>query len=120
MITHLRSLLARAYQTLTNLTLQGDKNITFDLTVYLTLQGDKSVPESPMEPAEIRSGPVSLGSMSAVSLTRGVDVVGKVGRIEEGAGGTAERKVRYNGTGNINIAWIKLFASFDMYRLNFL
>ena len=54
-----------------------------------------------MEPApatEMKSGPVSmLGSMSAVSLTRGVDVVGKVGRIEEGTGantGTAERKVR--------------------------
>ena len=46
-----------------------------------------------MEPAEVRSGPVSLGSMSAVSLTRGVDVVGKVGRLEEGSG-TVGRKVR--------------------------
>ena len=52
-----------------------------------------------MEPAPatvMKSGPVSLGSMSAVSLTRGVDVVGKVVRIEEGGASTstAERKIR--------------------------
>ena len=39
---------------------------------------------------------MSLGSMSAVSLTRGVDVIGKVGRIEEGSGGSPpDRKIRY-------------------------
>ena len=39
---------------------------------------------------------MSLGSMSAVSLTRGVDVIGKVGRIEEGSGGSPpDRKNRY-------------------------
>ena len=39
--------------------------------------------------------PSSLGLMSAVSLTRGVDVVGKVGRIEEeGSGPLPDRKVR--------------------------
>ena len=73
-------------------------NMIFGL---ITLQVDRSVPESPMEPAPAEvncgggggGGPVSLGSMSAVSLTRGVDVVGKVGRLEEGSGAT-ERRVR--------------------------
>ena len=79
----------------------GHNSLT-QLTIRFVLtQVNESVSESPMEPApatEMKSGPVSLGSMSAVSLTRGVDVVGKVGRIEEeGANtgtSTAERKVR--------------------------